>query len=235
MAPFTRAGSRCALFGLFTLTTAMFAPSALAKITIIAASGDQTPDQSGTYHYFGVPVLNNAGQVAFTTTIIPNAGDSNAAVMQWTGPTLSFVARKGEALDPNTTLSAFEQPSQSNAGHVAFFASFVDGVGDGRRGLLRGGIGNLVAIARDGQVAEGAAGTFVFQAADGYDGTPTMNDAGVVGFTVSILPDGRPAMYIGNGQSLTLVARAAGWETHLQDHEVSGFKGAGGGHAQGPR
>lgn len=216
----------------------LVAPTALrADIDAVLWVGDQLPDVSGTFSSFGIPVLNDAGQIAFSARYIPSNGvglETGIVKTQVDGSSAEVVAHTGEqvGLEGDILLNGHGQPSQSEAGHVAFFAGFMNSSGVTEDGLFREYQGTIEKIAETGQPAPNGDGRFgQFQA---LDGTPTINNSGQVGFAVQLIETSngtRKGMYVGDSTGMNLIAR-----THLPQDLASkfvrSFQGANG--VQGP-
>ncbi len=73
-------------------------------ITQIVRKGQTAPDGNGTYSAFGVPALNNKGQVAFTATLTGTIGNTATAGIFLTDASLAVqqIVRSGQVIDGET-------------------------------------------------------------------------------------------------------------------------------------
>jgi hypothetical protein len=178
---------------------------------VVAMRGTAAPDGNGVLTYFGVPVINDAGQIAFTAGLsVTNGGSSdNRGVFLGDGVGLSQIARKGQTTpDGNGQFANFVDggPALNNAGQVAFAASlsgttggFVD---DG--GVYLGDETTITQIAREGQTAPDGNGAF------SRFFSPTLNSVGQVAVRGSLTGasgGGSSGIFRGDGFSLAQIVR----------------------------
>ncbi|MEM1446213.1 MAG: choice-of-anchor tandem repeat NxxGxxAF-containing protein [Planctomycetota bacterium] len=189
------------------------------------------------YLDFGDPVINEAGQIAVVSFNRLTSGAGNSTVIQSSNAGQSFVARSNARVPGSSTTRfvSFEQPTQSDAGHVAFVAAVRDPAFPGgvAEGLYRGGSDGLIQIADTTEMLTGMSGPPI-----GFDnggGNPTINNSGRVSFTAfTAAGTGGLGLYIADGTSPTLLARTEPNGNDLPDRLVSGVPGAGQGSAVTP-
>ncbi len=131
--------------------------------TTIAITGGSTPNDPGVFNGFGIPALNEAGQVAFRATATVGADELNGVYL-WGEDGLEEVVReKDPAPDANGGFEFFSPPLLNDSGGVAFWAAFL-----GTRGIEKStddeGIFIVDArgmrqIAREGQAAPHSEGS----------------------------------------------------------------------------
>jgi len=138
--------------------------AAMGRVTVVAMSGDPTPDGNGTFREFRPPVVNGSGQVAFAANL---TGTSNSGVFVTKGSSLLQVARSGQASpDGLGTLSIGfssnppETVALNDLGQVAFDAAIRREPGSDSSAILLGDGTNLEVVARSGQPAPGGNGQF---------------------------------------------------------------------------
>jgi len=127
------------------------------------AGGDPAPDNDGAFFGFGVPVINDAGEVAFPCSFTTGSGGT-AIVRGSTAPgDRHIVVRQGNpAPDGNGNFGGFDPTLATAAingnGQVAFPTTFVGTFGTGdTSGIVRGDVGpdHLTLLARSGQTVDG--------------------------------------------------------------------------------
>lgn len=187
-------GTRCArtsrrlgaaAAGALLAQAAIVAPAAALTIRTVALSGDVAPGTGGAaYDGFGPVVLNQAGQAAFTATLVQGgAVDATNDLGMWSegGGALALVERQGSPAPGGGSWDvAIAPPALNDAGQVAFRASVTS---PGAIGIFSQGSGTLAAVARSGSQAGGA------PAGQNYAGPfsePAFNDAGQVAFHGSL-------------------------------------------------
>jgi hypothetical protein len=124
------------------------------------------------------------------------------------------IAVKGRSAPGGGTFDSFVRwPSINDAGQVAFTASLTGAPGGAvaNAAIFRGGVGGLVQIAREGQLAPDANGSYADFLTSSVN--PLINDAGQVAFAASLagttggtLDD--TGLYRSSGGGVTQVARA---------------------------
>jgi hypothetical protein len=189
------------------------------SITPIALGNEVFPGGEWDLHQFGVPALNDRGQVAFVqriggrTGILRSDGTNVVTIVQ-----TSMVAPDGAGTFHDIEPTFFRQPppSLNELGQVAFWAEVVRPDRPTRslyEGIFRGDESGLTEIARSGQLAPDGNGTLDVSQ-PGYDyiggGTPMLNDVGQVAFIAHIDADEKTddGIFVGDGSSLVQVARS---------------------------
>ena len=180
-------------------------------ITQIVRRGQAAPDANGTFDFFGSsPALNNVGQVGFWAILAGTSGNESEGIFRGNGGGLTQIARRGQATpDANGTFSSFNNPVLNDSGQAAFRAILTgtNGGDSDNRGIFRGSGGGITQIARTGQAAPDANGTF-----SSLDGSPVLNDSGQVAFFASLIgtsggnSDDR-GIFTGDGIDLIQVVR----------------------------
>ena len=156
----------------------------------VAYRGDPAPGlPAGTeFTGLGAPVMNDAGQIAFTAFFgLADAG-ANTGIWSTGSGALALVARGGMAAPGMAAGVIFDDIVDSDvhvingAGHTAFPAllsgSGIDG--SNNRSLWSEGSGSLKLVAREGTQAPGTESGVVF--AEGTAFQPSINGAGQVAF-----------------------------------------------------
>ncbi len=196
--PTLNVAGRVAFLGITQFADATPEQSALvcadgaAPPVVIARVGDVPPGGNGTFTDFDdVPTLNDAGQLAFRADIDLGDGGSRldeSGIYVGDGSTaLNQIARVGQAApDGDGVFASFRATVGLNSsGQTAFSARVSDTVfGDEESGVFRGesGAGGITQIARRGQPAPDADGTFAT-----LHGSPAINDVGEVAFSSSFI------------------------------------------------
>src|SRR5262249_45132131 len=137
--------------------------------------GDPAPDQNGTFDLATTlavahsPALNAAGQIGFVAALAVPSGPATRGLFRATDPAhVVQIARRGQQTpDQNGSFLDFDFNGTdvvglSDLGHVAFLATLTgtaNGTAD-NLGLFRGDGATLVKIARKGDAAPVADGTF---------------------------------------------------------------------------
>ena len=184
---------------------------------VLALTGNAAPNSngvgtSGTYSGFGIPEINDLGQVAFTSTVAGSTSTGGVFRSNSTG-NLVALTRVGDAA-PNSngsgtsgTIAGFVTDSLAlnDAGQAAFRATIVGSIST--EGLFRtSGVGTLAALARVGDQAPNSSGIGASGTLIGV-GTPVLNDAGQVAF-LAILSDFNPGLFRSGGPgALIAIAR----------------------------
>jgi hypothetical protein len=135
-----------------------------ADVTVLAVSGDASPDGKGTFANFAVPDINQSGEVAFYATLTGNT--STKGLFRGTGnpADLRAIIRDGApSPDINGNFADFALPLINDAGQLVFAARLTGTFGGSSDayGIFRGDgtPGMLAPIVRSGQAAPGG-GTF---------------------------------------------------------------------------
>jgi len=200
--------------------TGIFSESG-GTLGLVAREGDAVPGTGAGVNFgnFGIPsipVLNNAGQTAFSVGLTGTGvdGTNSTGIFSESGGTLGLVARKGDAA-PGTgagvNFSSFNSaPVLNDAGQTAFFVGLtgtgVDGTNNG--GIFSESGGTLGLVAREGDAAPGTASGVNF----GSLGLPVLNDAGQTAFLSLLTGTGVDGtndrgIFSESGGTLGLVAR----------------------------
>ncbi|TWU22760.1 DUF7453 family protein [Bythopirellula polymerisocia] len=157
-------------------------------LTQIVRKGQTAPDGNGSFALFnsllGSPALNDAGQVAFLSSLNDTTGGTadNTGIFRGDGTTLVQLARTGQpAPGGNGNFSILQFPALNNLGQAAFLANLTNTSGGlfDNSGIFLGDGTSLTQIARAGQATPGGNGNFF------SFGDPAMNDAGQVVFSAS--------------------------------------------------
>jgi hypothetical protein len=173
-------------------------------IQVAAQTGNPAP-AGGNYVGFGSPKLNDAGRVAFVSSL--TGGSSTAGVFFGTPGAVQPVALQGTAAPAGGNYSSFYfEPALNGAGQVAFRADLTGGTSTS--GLFIGVPGAVEAITLQGAAAPGGGdfstfvgspilnrfGQFAFVATLAGAGVTTANDrglyAGSVGALVKVVREG---------------------------------------------
>jgi hypothetical protein len=187
------------------------------SLSLVARRGSQAPGTAAGVNYssLGIPVLNDAGQMAFWAFLTGSGVDSsnNQGIWQGAPGSLSLVARRGSHA-PGTAsgvnYSSLGHPVLNDAGQVAFWG-FLTGSGvdsSNNEGIWRGAPGSLSLVARSGSQAAGTASGVNYSSL----GIPVLNDAGQVAFWSFLTGSGvdvtnNQGIWIGDGSESLLVAR----------------------------
>ncbi|MFN3166440.1 MAG: choice-of-anchor tandem repeat NxxGxxAF-containing protein [Phycisphaeraceae bacterium] len=208
----------------------------------VVREGEAVPSGDGLFADFSTPILNNAGQVLFHSTLSGTTGgaDDNAGVyLSMVAESVSDptqVARKGaSAPDGNGVFASFKSLSLNETGHSVFEGTLANTVAGGAddAGIYLAGPEGLTQIARKGQAVPGGNGVFA------EFGTPRLNDAGQISFvaelaqtTNSVQDD--TALYLYDPQSgLTQLLRegqsyaSGAWIGDINNGTTNGFNNAG--------
>jgi uncharacterized protein YjbI with pentapeptide repeats len=203
-------------------------------LTEIVVFDELLPD--GTRWRFGqstVPVLNDAGQMAFAVFSIAPDASRHERIVRGDGGSFTEIVREGQTTpDGGRTFEFFSQyavPALNNAGQVAFDAYYYKSGEYSPEGIYRGDGGPLTEIARRGTV--GPSGETFYQTFGSL-----LNNAGQVAFGSYLAYDfdpnqGNPndmAIYRGDGISLTQIARSSqpvpdgsGWLQAFLQHDFN--------------
>ena len=168
------------------------------------------------FSLLGGPVLNNAGDTAFSAVLGGGVdATNNRAVFVESGGALGLVARTGDAapgVPAGVVFRRFGQPGLNDTGQTLFDAELAGpGVTDANReGLFLGSGGRLELVLRGGEPVPDSPAGVTF---DSLLGPPRLNNAGEVAFTALLSGDGvdttnRTGIFAGAAGSLRTVARA---------------------------
>ena len=156
-----------------------------ANNTLIAREGATAPGTTGVYSSFGVPVINDANQVAFFAILRSGIGgvasDNNTGIWRDT----TRIAREGSTAGGTSgaLFDSFLNPILNSAGQVAYIGFLRDGSGvsnDNNTGIWLGS----TLIAREGFQAGDAPEGALF--AGGFS-SPTLNNGGQLLFSNNLV------------------------------------------------
>ena len=169
----------------FFSAIALAAPSishAQFTTTVVVTSGQSVPNGDGRFASFQAPAINDAGQVAFISTLTgTDLGiDSDVAVFRGdlNGNTLQLARERQLVPTGDARFGFFFEPYLNNSGQVAFYnrltaGSTFDGI------FLAGDNAFLTEIARPGFESPNGVGQFSLLSG------LALNDAGQVAFSYS--------------------------------------------------
>jgi len=167
----------------------------LAEVSNVAIQGTSAPG-GGLYSSLGLPSINNAGQVVFSSS---TSGGSGSGLYEGTASSVSALGLQGQANPGGGTFSGFTFSNQNiwavnDSGKVIF-------IGGGELDLASPS--GIVNIAQSGASAPGG-GTFtVIQA-------PAFNNSGNSAFGANISGGTNFGMFIGTSSGITKVAVTGG-------------------------
>ena len=164
------------------------ASAAQAELDILAITGRQAEGTGKTFDTVGYPVLNEAGQAAFSATLDPFEGVLYRATRYGGVP---IVSSEGVPNGLTHELGFGDEPAINGRGQVAFLGIF-DDKGTDAEGIYRGDGATVVELARTGMQA----GDAVTDTYAGQFSLPLFNDAGEVGFRAVLEgPDSHTGIY----------------------------------------
>ena len=181
-------------------------------LTQIVRKGQAAPDGNGAYLSIGLPILNDSGAIAFSSTLTGTSGGSADAsgIFRGNGESITQIARKGQIVpDGNGLFSNLNgQLSMNSAGAVAFYSGLTGTAGGSTddTGIFRGSGGSITQIAREGQAAPDGNGSFSTLI------SPTVNDSGTVAFRSFLSgtsggPFDNSGIFLGSGGNISQLAR----------------------------
>ena len=173
----------------------------------VAFSGNPAAGTSATFLQFKTPVLNNAGQTAFTGLLSGSEVDDNNRDGLWSegGGLLALVARTGNAAPgTNVSFANLYSPVFDDTGQTAFRGRLTSSTDDG---IWSEGSGSLDLVAREGVAAPGINAVFR------NIGNPALNHVGKTAFIgiftgPEIDRTNDSGIWSERGGSLALLARA---------------------------
>jgi hypothetical protein len=166
--------------------------------TILARTGDFTPEGDGLFNYFLSAHLDNSGAVGIATSAVTVGASSNPRGFYYAdGSTTQKIVRDGDATPDNSGTLHLDETlfSMNDVGQIAF----ID------RSVFRQGPDGLVEIAHRDQAAPDGNGTIVL-----LPQVVGINDVGQVAIRAVIYsdPDGyQSGIYLGDGNSLAKIVR----------------------------
>jgi len=196
----------------FCLIGVTVVSSAVQTTQVIAITGDAAPNGNGTLSTLSAPVLNNAGQVAFTTLLAGTSGGSldNAAFYRSDGTILTKIAREGDpAPNGNGNYSAIGNPGLNDAGQAVFSASLSGTMGGGTRGIFRGDGSSITRIVREFQVIPNDEGFFLTNINRAINSKGQVTFFSMLANTSGGFNDDQ-GFYRGDGDTITQIAREGG-------------------------
>jgi hypothetical protein len=189
------------------------------SLSLVAREGGAAPGTEPGVVYSGLidnPVLNSAGQTAFTSELTGSGvySTNNTGIWSQTSGTLNLILRKGDAApdtEPGVVYSGLSDPKFNDAGQLAFSGSLTGpGVGiTNDRGIWSGASGSLSLVTREGDAAPGTDPGVVFF---GYSADLLFNQAGQTAFKIGLAGPGVDSsnnfgIWSEGSGSLSLVAR----------------------------
>src|SRR5438105_1761655 len=154
-----------------TLYFGTTAPPARAQTTTIAVTGSAAPGlpAGAKFSTFGVPQLNNAGQIGFLGTLQTGLGGvtsaNDTALFAGAPAALQLAAREGSAASgagAGAVFTSFGEMRFNGLAQLAFTGSLLVGTGgvtsSNDHGIWAGGAGAVQLVAREGSAAPGVSG-----------------------------------------------------------------------------
>jgi len=224
------------VFGIL-MAVGLAMPVANGQVTldIVRKTGDTAPGTTGTFESFGVPFINDSGQIVFYAST-DMVGSGQFGIWRWSpsGPSTAAVAIAGQSsgIGSATFADVSRNPSINNNGQVAFRAGLSDG-----SAVLRWAPSTYTVVAQSSQAAPGASGSSLgVNFGPLEDGTypgefrrVLLADSGDVAFEHVNFSNDLGGWWIGDGSSLNGLAyrgsgswaQYPGWSTTM-----SGVTGA---------
>ena len=194
---------RIAVFFYFALFLAMIGigssvSAAILPPTPVVLTGNSTPAGGNYSSVSSIPVLNNAGQVAFQAGI--TGGSSTFGLFTATSGSVQLVALVDTAAPSGGNFNTLSPPIINSNGSLAFSA-FLSG-GTSSQGIFTGDSNSIQTVALQGTIAP-AGGTYAAPLTTG----PPFNGAGQVGF-ISNLTAGSSSqgLFVGTSGSVQTIA-----------------------------
>lgn len=177
-----------------------------STVSLVVRAGDQAPGlpTGATFRTFSNPRLNNANQIAFTSSLNTGSGGVTTANDRviWSGDpsSLSIVVREGDQA-PGTPVGALFSPAFddtfnydgvffNNLGQTLFVGGLIVGGGgvtsSNDRGIWSNSSGSLALIAREGSQAPGVPAGAVFSSLSSSN-VSAFNDAGQVAIIADLV------------------------------------------------
>jgi hypothetical protein len=179
---------------------AMFVKSPGGSLTKIAANGDIDPLTGKTFSQMGINALtpapiNDTGQVAFPTTLVPASGALTRVIYRWSpGTGLSKIAAVGDITSSGATITSFPNPGSlaiNSSGQVAFIVT-TSAAPTGTILVGSGGIPTkIVAVGDPGP----SSSTFASLA------PPSFNDSAEVAFAATLAGGPGGGVFVGSTSS----------------------------------
>ncbi len=191
------------------------------NLVLVVRQGNPAPDTPNDVYYgsLGLPVLNAAGQIAFSAYLTGTGVPFTNSQGIWSGSSgnLELVARSGIQA-PGTPAGVqylgfqAREPVINGVGQTAFNATLFGGGVDATNdsGIWSEGSGNLALVVREGSHAPGTPSGVNF---GDFFGSPVLNGAGQTAFSASLRGSGvdetnDEGIWLERSGSLELVARS---------------------------
>ncbi|CAN5187007.1 hypothetical protein BH11PLA2_BH11PLA2_50410 [soil metagenome] len=147
-------------------------PGAVAAIALVGTAAPA----GGNYSFFGIPVLNDSGQVGFFANL--TGGTSTRGIFAGTPGSLTTAALQGTAAPAGGNYSLINAPVLNASGQVAFLATLTGGLST--QGIFAGTPSAVAAIALQGTAAPagGNYSSIIFP--------PVLNASGQVAFQADL-------------------------------------------------
>lgn len=156
----------------------------------------------GTFLFFGSPVIDDRGEVAFFAGT--TGGSADFGIYRGDGVTTTTIFAANQAAPGGGTFVDFGEPVTNKNGQVLALASLDNGAGP--IGLFRGDGMESTAIALSGHAAP-KGGTYATGGAFQFFGPLTLNDRGQAAFEVFLTGGGsRSGIFRGDGVTTTTIA-----------------------------
>ena len=173
-----------------------------AELSVIAVAGESAANTTSTFEAFDVPVINSAGETAFTTNI--SSGES--ILYRATEDHFDTISRSDQVMSGlSEMIFTGTEPAINSRGQVAF-KGFAQNSNDA--GIYRGDGTTVTEIARTGQMA----GSFPNDVYGEDFSLPLINDEGDVAYRAALNDEGDPkAIYrYADGQTLRVARMGSG-------------------------
>jgi hypothetical protein len=187
-----------------TDTAAIYRGTGVEVVEIVRA-GQTLPDGVGIFRdnsfLIDQPLINNVGQVAFSSSISGAAPSSG--IFRGDGTTVVQIARRNQpAPDGMGVFYDIDRvPTQNNSGQVTFRIRASD-LGASDYGIYRSDGSNSVRIVRTGQAAPDGDGSF-----SGVGAYVAINDSGAVAFFGALSNPTRQGLFLGTESTVLQIAR----------------------------
>ena len=168
--------------------------------TVAIARDNTISPIGGTFLFFGDPVINNRGQVAYFAGITGGSGDFGIFRGGDDGGENTTIFAANQSAPSGATFDDFGDPVINARGQVAAVASLKDGIN--QAGLFRGDGRNAAAIALEGNPAP-QGGNYTTN----FSKPVVMNDPGQVAFDVGLTGGAsRGGIFRGDGVTTSTIA-----------------------------
>ena len=186
-----------------TDTAAIYRGTGVEIVEIVRA-GQTLPDGVGIFRdnsfLIDQPLINNVGQVAFSSSI--SGGAPSSGIFRGDGTTVVQIARRNQPAPEGMGVfyDIDRVPTQNNLGQVAFQIRASD-LGASDYGIYRSDGSNSVRIVRTGQALDGN-GSFL-----GISRYIAINDSGAVAFFGLLSNPTRQGVFLGTESTIFQIAR----------------------------